>query len=64
MPREDFARWRSRAERILARTPSIVDDTFLASVDQQLGLDLERFGVRQTTVALRKRSADRLLGHC
>lgn len=51
-----------RAEQILARTPSIVDGTFLASVDQQAGLDLGRFGVRQTTFALRERSEDRLLG--
>lgn len=34
----------------MARTPSIVDDTFLASVDQRLGVELGRHGVRQTNL--------------
>ena len=42
-----------RAESTLGRAPHIADQSFLTSIGPDVALDLGRYGVRQTTVALR-----------
>lgn len=49
------------AERLLARTPPIVDAEYLRSIDALAAQDLGRYGTRQTTIALRRRSLDHLV---
>jgi hypothetical protein len=50
----------ARAERVLERTPVVADAVYLRSINAEVALDLGRYGVRQTTVALRRRSVDLL----
>lgn len=47
-----------RAERTLADAPLVADQEFLASIDADVALDLARYGIRRTTVALRHGSAE------
>lgn len=47
-----------RAERILADAPLVADETFLASIGANSALDLARYGIRRTTIALRRGSGD------
>ncbi len=49
-----------RAEQVLSRMPRVAAAGFLASLDDRVGLDLGRYGLRQATVALRQRSVERL----
>jgi hypothetical protein len=49
-----------RAERTLAQTPRIADADVLAAISADVALDFRRYGIRQTTVALRRRSIDAL----
>jgi hypothetical protein len=50
----------ARAERLLGEAPQVADSAYLNSVDADLGLILGQYGVRQATIALRRRSVDRL----
>jgi hypothetical protein len=47
-----------RAERTLGRAPHVADQSFLAAIGPDVALDLARYGIRQTTVALRRGSVD------
>ena len=49
-----------RAELTLRRAPRVVDERFLAGIGDDGALDLARYGIRHTTVALRRRSIDML----
>jgi hypothetical protein len=50
----------ARAERVLGQTPQVIDSADLNAVDAELALVLGQYGVRQATIALRRRSVDRL----
>jgi len=43
---------------MLAQTPKVADEKFLAAIGPRVALDLARYGVRQTTIALRHGSVD------
>jgi hypothetical protein len=47
-----------RAELALGRAPHVVDESFLAGIRRDVALDLACYGIRHTTVALRRRSID------
>ena len=44
--------------RTLAQAPQVADEKFLATIGPDVALDLARYGVRQTTIALRHGSID------
>lgn len=50
----------ARAERLLGRTPHVVDLAYVEALDAEIALVLARYGVRQVTVSLRRRSLDLL----
>jgi hypothetical protein len=47
-----------RAVGTLAQTPQVADEKFLATIGPDVALDLARYGIRQTTIALRHGSID------